>query len=72
MKKFRRVKVLDKKDKKKFVNNLKKIGYCFLSNNKSFFAKITKTFQRRFRKELINGILDQESFLIAENLVKKL
>ena len=72
MKKFRRIKVLTKKDKKKFVKNLNKIGYCFSVKNKSFFIKIIKAFQRHFRKELINGILDQECLMIAQNLTKKL
>ena len=40
--------------------------------NKLFFIKTIKAFQRRFRKELINGILDQECFMIAQNLAKKL
>ena len=72
LKKYRKIKVLTKKDKKKFINNLNKIGYCFFSKNKSFFLKTVKVFQRRFRKELINGILDKECFIIAQNLAKKL
>ena len=31
----------------------------------------TKAFQRHFRKELINGILDKECLIIADNLAKK-
>jgi len=53
------------------VKNLNKIGYCLLARNKPFFIKTIKAFQRRFRKELINGILDQECFMIAQNLTKK-
>ena len=72
LKKYRKIKVLTKKDKKKFIINLNKIGYCFFSKNKSFFLETVKAFQRRFRKELINGVLDQECFIIAQNLAKKL
>ena len=59
-------------NRRKFFNNLNKIGYCFAVKNKSFFVKPIKAFQRHFRKELINGIFDQECFMIAKNLTKKL
>ena len=72
LKKYRRTKILIKKDKKKFIKNLDKIGYCFSVKNKSFFVKTIKAFQRHFRKELINGIFDQECFMIAQNLAKRL
>ena len=72
LKKFRRTKVLAKQDKKKFVKNLNRVGYCFSTKKKLFFIKTIKAFQRHFRKELINGILDQESLIIAQNLTKKL
>ena len=63
---------MTKQDKKSFVRNLNQIGYCFSVKNKLFFIKTIKAFQRHFRKELINGILDQECFIIAQNLTKKL
>ena len=72
LRKFRRTKVLTKEDKKRFIKNLNQIGYCFSAKNKLFFIKTIKAFQRHFRKELINGILDQECFIIAQNLTKKL
>ena len=72
LKKFRRTKILTQQDKKKFVKNLNRVGYCFSAKNKPFFTKTIKAFQRHFRKELINGILDQECFMIAQNLTKKL
>jgi N-acetylmuramoyl-L-alanine amidase len=72
LRKFRRTKVLTKQDKKRFIKNLNQIGYCFSAKNKLFFIKTIKAFQRHFRKELINGILDQECFIIAQNLTKKL
>ena len=72
LRRYRRLKVLTKQDKKKFIKNLNKIGYCFSVKNKPFFIKIIKAFQRHFRKELINGILDHECLMIAQNLTKKL
>ena len=72
LRKFRRIGISSKKDKIKFVKNLKKIGYCFPINNKSFFVKVVKAFQRHYRQEVINGLLDKECLIIAENLSKKL
>ena len=71
LRKFRSTKVSNKQDKKIFVKNLNKIGYCCSAKNRSFFIKTIKAFQRHFRKELINGVLDQECYVIAQNLVKK-
>ena len=72
LRKFRKTKVLIQQDRKRFINNLNKIGYCLSARNKPFFIKTIKAFQRHFRKELINGILDRECFMIAQNLAKKL
>ena len=72
LKKYRKKKFLTEQNRRKFFNNLNKIGYCFAVKNKSFFVKTIKAFQRHFRKELIDGILDQECFMIAQNLTKKL
>ena len=72
LRKYRRLKVLTKQDMKKFIKNLNRIGYCFSAKKKPFFIKTIKAFQRHFRKELINGILDQECLMIAQNLTKKL
>ena len=58
-------------NKKKFVKNLNNIGYCFSIKKKSFFIKTVKAFQRRYRKELVNGLLDKECLIIAQNLSKK-
>ena len=71
LKKERRVRILDNKEKVKFKKCLKKIGYCF-SNNKKLFFKIMKAFQMHYRKELVNGILDKECLIIAQNLAKRL
>ena len=70
--KFRRTKIVTKRERVQFVKNLCKIGYCYDSKNKSFFSKIMKAFQRHYRKELINGHLDKECMIIAQNLSKKL
>jgi len=71
LKKFRKIKVSKNKDIKIFKKRLKKIGYHFLSR-KPDFLKTIKAFQRRFRKELIGGQLDQECLIISQNLAKKL
>ena len=72
LRKFRRIKIFTKRDKEKFVKNLNNIGYCFSTKNKSFFIKTVKAFQRHYRKELINGFVDKECLIIAENLSKNL
>ena len=72
LRKYRKIKISAKKDKVKFVKNLNNIGYCFSVKKKFFFIKTVKAFQRRYRKELINGLLDKECLIIAQNLSKKL
>tara|TARA_B110000438_G_C15702119_1_gene601478 strand:+ start:355 stop:1071 length:717 start_codon:yes stop_codon:yes gene_type:complete len=67
--KFRRVSIF-KKSKIEFIKNLIKIGYCFKGKKKSNFKKIVKAFQRHYRKKLINGIIDKECLIIAQNLLK--
>ena len=72
LKNFRKVEILTKQDKAKFAKNLNSIGYCFSNNKKSFISKTVKAFQRHYRQELINGLIDKECLIIAENLQKKL
>ena len=72
LKKLRKVKISKKQNKIKFVKYLQKIGYCSEKNNKFHFAQTSKAFQRHYRKDLINGVLDQECFIIAQNLAKNL
>ena len=72
LKKFRKIKIKKKQEKIEFVKNLNNIGYCFSTNNKSFFVKTVKAFQRHYRKELINGLIDEECLIIAQNLSKSL
>ena len=69
--KFRKVRISNK-FKSEFINNLKKIGYCFNIKKKTNFFKTVKAFQRHYRKELINGIIDKECLIIAINILKKL
>ena len=69
--KFRQVRISNK-FKPEFINNLKKIGYCFNNKKKTNFLKTVKAFQRHYRKELINGIIDKECIIIAINILKKL
>tara|TARA_B100000575_G_scaffold274673_1_gene258592 strand:+ start:45 stop:776 length:732 start_codon:yes stop_codon:yes gene_type:complete len=61
-------------EKIKFIKNLHKIGYTksIKISKKKSFKVLTSTFQRRYRQELINGIIDQECLSISENLLKQL
>ena len=65
-----------KKEKFFFLKNLYKIGYVEKFSKNIFYSKlknskmITKAFQRRFRQEVINGYIDQESLIISKNLIK--
>ena len=71
--KMRAVKV-DKYDENDFLKNLNKIGYLrYLSKDNNKNSKLlTKAFQRRFRQNLINGVIDKECLLISKNLAKNL
>jgi len=60
------------KFKTKFIKSLKKIGYYFFRGKKTNIVKIVKAFQRHYRQDLINGIIDKECLIIANNLSKKL
>ena len=57
-----------------FIKNLYEIGYTdnIKINKKKRFKILTSAFQRRYRQELINGVIDQECLAISENLIKKL
>ena len=64
----------NKEEKDSFFNNLFKIGYSKkytkdVSRDK-YLIELTKTFQRRFRQELVNGKIDQECLLISKSLIK--
>ena len=57
-----------------FFNNLFKIGYSKeYPKNKSknkYLIELVKTFQRRFRQELVDGKIDQECLIISKSLIK--
>ena len=59
--------------KNHFITNLYKLGYAKNLNKKNvkYSNLLTSAFQRRFRQELINGIIDEECLIISKNLVKK-
>ena len=59
--------------KNHFIKNLYKLGYAKNLNKKNikYSSLLTSAFQRRFRQELINGIIDEECLIISKNLVKK-
>ena len=51
-------------------HNLRIIGYRYLK--RKFKKKIIKSFQRRYRQNRVNGILDSETLKISEILAKNL
>ena len=57
-----------------FFRNLFKIGYSktYLkdSSKNKYLRELAKTFQRRFRQELVDGKIDQECLIISKNLIK--
>ena len=60
-------------EKNTFIKNLYKIGYPknSIKKNDNYLRKLTTAFQRRFRKDLINGLPDAECLIISSNLKKK-
>jgi len=64
----RRVKFKKDNDVSTLFNNLRIIGYRYLK--RKFRKKIIKSFQRRYRQNRVNGILDSETLKISEILAK--
>ena len=64
---------IKKLKKNLFIRNLQKIGYSknYLEKDIYYIKKLTTAFQRRFRQELIDGIVDKECLIISKNLIKK-
>ena len=66
---------ISKVEKNIFFNNLFKIGYSkkYPKDNSSdkYSRELAKTFQRRFRQELVDGKIDRECLLISKNLVRR-
>tara|TARA_B100000427_G_scaffold5107_1_gene4836 strand:+ start:2209 stop:2949 length:741 start_codon:yes stop_codon:yes gene_type:complete len=67
-KKLRRKK-LDKKRSQYLLKKLDKFGYYSKQSNVKNLKKIIKSFQRRFRPELVDGKLDIECFKIINSLI---
>ena len=53
-----------------FIKYLNKIGYFAKSLTNTKKLKLVKSFQRRFRQNLINGKIDRECLIIAKKLSK--
>ena len=49
-----------------------RISYAVFCLKKKNIKLLTKAFQRRFRQDLVNGIIDEECLLISKNLTKNL
>ena len=58
-----------KQNIREFFKNLQNIGYRYLKNK--FKKKIIKNFQRRYRQNRVDGVLDSETLKISEILSKK-
>ena len=65
--------IISKFEEKNFIQNVHKIGYPINNKiEKSKYTKIlTRAFQRRFRQELVNGMIDKECLKISKNLTKQ-
>ena len=58
-----------KQNIREFFKNLRNIGYRYLK--KKYKKKIIKNFQRRYRQNRVDGVLDSETLKISEILSKK-
>ena len=65
-----RLKKLINVNKKNMLKMIKKLGYSGVLTAGRLDKNFIKAFQRRYRQELINGIFDQECYLILNNLQK--
>ena len=69
------VKNLSKNDSRNFFfNNLHRIGYRYFNKKKSskYDSKVIKAFQRRFRQNKVNGLIDQKCLQISHYLASSL
>ena len=69
LKKFRKKKISNI-EMTMFIKYLNKIGYFTKNLTNTKKLKLIKSFQRRFRQNLINGKIDRECLIIAEKLSK--
>ena len=66
---------LNKNDlRKNFFNNLYEIGYRYFNKKKAskYDLRVIKAFQRRFRQNKVNGLIDQECLQISHYLANSL
>ncbi len=63
-----RLKKLININKKNMLKMIKKLGYTRVLTAGCLDKDFIKAFQRRYRQDLINGIFDQECYLILNNL----
>jgi len=63
-----RLKKIKNFSKKKILIMAKKLGYIRVFLGSAMDKNFIKAFQRRFRQKLVNGIFDQECYLILNNL----
>ena len=64
---FDKVGETEEYNKKDTINSLKSLKD---SIKNKYLRELTKTFQRRFRQELVDGKIDQECLIISKNLIK--
>ena len=69
LKKIRKLTISDF-ESNMFIKYLNKIGYFVKNLNIKKKLKLVKSFQRRFRQELVNGKIDKECHIIAKKLNK--
>ena len=66
---------ISRKEENFFFNNLFKIGYSKKIQSEiskiKYLRELVKTFQRRYRQELIDGKIDRECLLISKNILKR-
>ena len=57
-------------EENEFFKNLYKFGYNRINSSKLSYTKrlLIKSFQRRFRQNLVNGIIDKECLFISRTL----
>ncbi|CAN1607897.1 ampD N-acetyl-anhydromuramyl-L-alanine amidase [Candidatus Pelagibacterales bacterium] len=67
IKKFRLKKLINV-NKKNMLKMIKKLGYTMVFKAGNLDKDFIKAFQRRYRQDLVNGIFDQECYLILNNL----
>ena len=66
--------MINSSEKMEFLKNLYRLGYCKIRGikNSKNSKLLTLAFQRRFRQEQIDGIIDKECLIISKNLLNKL